>query len=297
MRVLPRAGPLIRRTVAAPLAGAVVATAASTASAVDGDAPDPLEQAHTHNDHERNRALFDTLDHGFGSVEADVWLVDGELLVAHDADELEPDRTLESLYLDPLHDIVRGNDGAVYPEWGGSLRLVIDIKSPAGATYAEVHRMLRRYRDMLTTYVGDQVAPGAVTVVISGERPLETMLAQPVRYAGYDGRFSDLDRRLPAGFMPMVSENWNKHFTWQGVGPMPEAERAKLSAMVEQAHAAGTRVRFYATPDLPAPARQVLWRELLAAGVDYLNTDDITGLQQFLTSGPTTSLAPDAGFH
>ena len=41
-------------------------------------------------------------------------------------------------------------------------------------------------------------------------------------------------------------------------------------------------MRFWATPDVAGPARDALWRELLAAGVDYLNTDDLAGLEAFL---------------
>ena len=41
--------------------------------------PTPLIRAHAHNDYEHTRPLFDALDHGFGSVEADVHLVDGRL--------------------------------------------------------------------------------------------------------------------------------------------------------------------------------------------------------------------------
>ena len=59
----------------------------------------PLPNAHAHNDYEHNRPLFDALDHGFTSVEADVFLVDGKLLVGHDREALKPERTLDSLYL------------------------------------------------------------------------------------------------------------------------------------------------------------------------------------------------------
>lgn len=61
----------------------------------------PLWRAHAHNDYEHPRPLFDALDHRFGSVEADIYLVGDQLLVAHDPVELDPTRTLESLYLAP----------------------------------------------------------------------------------------------------------------------------------------------------------------------------------------------------
>ena len=58
--------------------------------------------AHAHNDYEHERPLLDALKAGFTSFEADVYLIDGKLLVAHDQQDTTPDRSLESLYLDPL---------------------------------------------------------------------------------------------------------------------------------------------------------------------------------------------------
>jgi hypothetical protein len=80
-----------------------------------GAEPVPLIHAHAHNDYEHPRPLFDALDHGFCSVEADVHLVDGRLLVAHDRSKVKPERTLEALYLDPLRERVKKNNGHVYP--------------------------------------------------------------------------------------------------------------------------------------------------------------------------------------
>lgn len=271
---------IVRAVVAVPLAAALGVAVTAVAQAADG----PHDAAHAHNDYEHERPLLDALDHGFTSVEADVWLVDGELLVAHDAWEVQPGRTLQSLYLDPLRAIVDANGGSVYPGWDGSLQLLIDVKNTGEATYAQVDAVLRRYQDMMTRYVGGRVQEGAVTAVISGDRPRETMLAQRLRFAAYDGRLGDLASGLPAGFMPLVSDNWGNHFTWRGVGPLPEAERAKLQQIVATAHAAGYRVRFWATPDTPGPERDAIWSELLAAGVDHLNTDDLAGLDAFLSA-------------
>lgn len=268
---------LVLLAIVALVAGGALPTAAAAPSGVE-----PLERAHAHNDYEHDRPLFDALDHGFTSVEADVWLVDGELRVAHDLIDTEPGRTLESLYLQPLAERVRTNHGAVYPSWRASLQLLVDIKSDGSATYAAVDKALREFRFMLTQWVEDQRRRGAVEVVISGNRPRHDMLAQRVRLAGYDGRLSDLGTDVPASFMPLVSDNWTRHFTWQGVGPMPQHERDKLHRIVDEAHAAGYRVRFWATPDVEGDAREAVWRELVAADVDHLNTDDLPGLRDFL---------------
>jgi len=249
--------------------------------AYDAPAVRALPSAHAHNDYEHRRPLQDALDRGFNSVEADVWLIDGELRVAHDVQDAKPGRTLESLYLKPLADRVRTNHGQVYRH-GRDFQLLIDIKSDGPTTYAAVDAALRKYRGISTIFANGHVLRGAVTAVISGNRPLDVLKAQKIRYAGYDGRLSDLRSGMPASLMPLVSDNWTNNFTWTGVGPMPAAERAKLREIVQTAHQAGYRVRFWATPDTRGAARDALWVELAAAGVDHLNTDDLHGLEDFL---------------
>ncbi|WP_210503421.1 phosphatidylinositol-specific phospholipase C/glycerophosphodiester phosphodiesterase family protein [Nocardioides xinjiangensis] len=288
------------RALLAPLLAAPLLTLAPTpTTAAPAGPPEPrvrpLPQAHAHNDYEHDRPLHDALSHGFTSVEADVWLVDGELLVSHDRQDVDASRTLESLYLDPLVERTRHEGGRVHRGDRGVFQLLIDVKSEAGPTYAAVHEALAEHRGILTTFRDGRVEQGAVTAVISGNRDLAAMQAQRVRYAGYDGRLGDLGSGVPASDLPLLSDNWTKHFSWLGVGPMPEAERARLHDLVDRAHAAGYRVRFWATPDAAGPARDALWDELLDAGVDHLNTDDLAGLEAFLRARPTAPSRPGRG--
>ena len=238
----------------------------------------PLAAAHAHNDYLHERPLLDALDHGFTSVEADIFLVQGKLLVAHDVTGLRPERTLAKLYLDPLRERIRSHDGWVFDK-GRSLTLLVDIKSDAETTYAALHGVLAQYAEMLTTIADGVLETKAVTVIISGNRPIETISKQKRRYAGIDGRLSDLDSTQPADLLPLISDNWRNHFQWAGEGPLPAVERDKLNAIVTKAHARGRRVRFWATPD-----RVAVWKELHAVGVDLINTDDLAGLQKFLNA-------------
>lgn len=274
-------------------AAAVLAPPAGSAFAADASAdgrppgPRPLWRAHAHNDYEHPRPLLDALDHRFGSVEADIFLVDGALLVAHSADQLDPARTLESLYLAPLAARVRAHHGSVYRGHRQPLQLLVDIKTEGASTYLALDHQLRRYHGLFTTYAHGRVRPGAVTAVVSGDRAARVPLAaQTVRHAFYDGRLADLGT-TDAAFAPLISDNWTLNFGWLGVGAFPEAERRRLRTIVAAAHARGQRVRFWATPDLAGPARDAVWTELLAAGVDHLNTDDLAGLEAFLDARRT----------
>ncbi len=245
--------------------------------------PTPLVKAHAHNDYLHERPLLDALDNGFCSVEADVFLVDGELLVAHTAAELSPERTLRGLYLDPLRERITRLNSSVFGD-GQQLTLLIDLKSNGEATYQALDQLLQEYREILAYSENGVKHPGPVSVIISGDRPVETVAADTTRYVGIDGRLSDLDSDASVELLPLISDNWRLHFRWQGVGEIPDSELGKLKQLVEQIHHRKRRVRFWATPDT-----QAAWRVLHEAGVDLINTDDLNGLRDFLnhkTSNP-----------
>src|SRR5215831_11275168 len=116
--------PPMRKHVCALLAILAIASAQLVAQ------PRPLTNVHAHNDYEHSRPLFDALDHGFCSVEADIWLTPDGLLIGHDKKDLKPGRTLEALYLEPLRDRVKANGGRVYQS-GPAFYLLIDSKTEA----------------------------------------------------------------------------------------------------------------------------------------------------------------------
>lgn len=253
-------------------AGLVLALLAGAAAA---DTPAPLPRAHAHNDYEHGRPLLDALDHGFASIEADIWLTEKGLQVAHTPLGLRNDRTLESLYLDPLRARAKANGGKIHAT--GNFYLMIDVKTEAGPTYAALAKVLASYSDILTVTRDGKAEAKAVTVVISGNRDAMTLAAEKVRYAALDGRPADLDGDSPVSLVPWVSDSWKTQFKWDGTGPMPDAERKKLRELVAKAHKQGRKVRFWATPESSA-----VWKELLAADVDFLSTDRLADLAKFL---------------
>ncbi len=236
----------------------------------------PLPAAHAHNDYAHARPLLDALEHGFCSVEADIFLTNGLLQVGHTAQELRPDRTLAALYLEPLRQRIRQNGGRVYRD-GPTVTLAIDFKTAPQPTYAELRQVLAAYADILTAVENGKVTQRAVTVILSGTAPRAELAADSPRYAMLDGRAADLESAAPADLVPWISENWNKFFRWRGAGEMPAGERVKVREMVAKAHKAGRKVRFWGAPDAPA-----VWRELRAAGVDLLSVDDLDGARRFL---------------
>lgn len=253
----------------------IILWASHAESAAGGPVRVLLGQAHSHNDYNRKHPLDDALDLGFCSVEADIYLVDGALLVAHDLRKAVRERNLRNLYLEPLWERYKAQ-GSIYAT-PAPFTLLIDIKSDGKTSFAALHDVLKPFAPMLTHFTSNTTTPGAVTVIISGNRAMDAILASEPRLAGVDGRLSDLDGAYTAHEMPLISDNWLNNFTWRGKGEMPTDEQAKLKDIVKKAHGKGMRVRFWATPQRPS-----MWKALYRADVDLLNADNLPKLRTTL---------------
>ena len=237
--------------------------------------------AHSHNDYEHEHPLFDALNCNFKSIEADVYLRGDSLFVAHNSEDIKPGRTLRQLYLEPLKKRIMQNNGSVYGN-GEEIILLVDIKDDGLKTYQILHKVLEDYRQILTSFENDEKKQGAVIVVISGNRPFDFMKSQTVRYAGFDGRLENLDSDISPNLMPMVSDNWGKHFTWNGNGEISPSEKNKLKLYAEKAKNKGYILRFWGTPNHTKQERKNVWTELQNAGVGLIGADNPEELKEFL---------------
>ena len=253
-------------------------TFVSFVSGQDHSTAPPLKQAHSHNDYLQNNPLHDALVHGFCSVEADIFLVGGQLLVGHYRWTLRPEMTLKKLYLDPLKNRVEQFDGKVYPN-GPLFILLIDIKEHGDAVYPVLKNLLQQYESMLSGMRGGKYEHRAIQVVISGSCPRRLIMQDRSRLVSIDGRLSDLESDTPPHLIPMISAKWGSTFKWRGRSTIKDSEKEKLKSIVAKAHKKNRRVRFWASPE-----SSVVWERLLAEGIDHINTDDLKKLSQFLKS-------------
>ena len=220
---------------------------------------------HAHNDYLHARPLFDALDQGFDSVEADVFLAKNELLVGHFFWEIKPERTLESLYLLPLSKLHK--EGKLKNIW-----LMVDIKSNEAELAAKIiDQQLRRYPGLFAKVGDNEGAP--VKVLLSGNMARTWVCSGKSDLLRLDGREGDLGKAEQSLIFPWVSEPWSKHFSWKGIGPMPEIEKAKLKTMATKAASAKQQLRFWGAPDLPE-----CWKIQADSGVQRIGTDNLSGL-------------------
>ncbi|MGN0065915.1 MAG: glycerophosphodiester phosphodiesterase family protein [Nocardioides sp.] len=245
----------------------------------DAGARPPLPRAHAHNDYEHTRPLLDALDAGFTSVEADIFLRDGELYVAHEATQIRPERTLEALYLAPLEAQVE--NGTVRGR-GLPFQLLVDIKDDGLATYQALETALAAHPGLFSQYAPTRTT-APVDVVVSGSSPLAHMQAQQTRWIGYDGSPAQSGTLAP-DLMPLVSQSWALSGMWSGSLPMTAAEQQRVVDLVTRAHQGGHRIRFWLTNDWSVRQRNAIWTALHDLGYDHLNADDLDGLATFMAN-------------
>lgn len=232
---------------------------------------------HSHNDYEHKRPLHDALASGFSSVEADIFLVNGELLVGHTTRQLKPERTLESLYLQPLLEQSRKNKGKILPNVE-TFYLWIDCKSQGKETYPVLQKLLAKYDEIITGFDGKVKQPRPVRVIVSGNRPVEQVLQEKERrYLSLDGRIADLGTGISAEMMPAVSDSWTRFFSWKGKNDMPEEQKTKLLEQIHKVHQEGKMLRYWGAPD-----NAEFWKFLMENRIDFINTDRLKDLRQFL---------------
>ncbi len=243
-------------------------------------APLPFS-AHAHNDYQHENPLWDALHYGFSSIEADVHLVDGEFLVAHDREDCSPERTLKSLYLDPLRQLVQRHGGSVY-ENGAGVILLVDVKSSAEISWKALLQLLWSYEDIISHGNSETRKTGLVRVVVSGKRDFRSMSRCKQPIADYDGRLADIEEHPNKSIITLISADWTEEFKWQGESTLQDEETSKLKNIVRLTHGQNRRVRFWGTDVPDSTKQQAIWRVLQEMEVDFISTDKLTDLHPHL---------------
>ncbi|GAB3563331.1 alkaline phosphatase [Spirosoma luteolum] len=227
-------------------------------------------QAHSHNDYEQTIPFWQAYEQEFGSIEADIFARDGQLLVAHSPADIRPERTLQSLYIKPIVEQVRANKGRPYADVPYGLQWLIDLKTPAAQSLPLLVAALSAYPDVFGT-------GGPVRVVVSGNTPAPDQFASYPAWLLFDGRPEQTYTPEQLTHVGLISQDFTRYTRWNGKGRLVRKELATIQEVVDRIHGQGKKVRFWATPD------QVnAWKTLMNLGVDYLNTDRIAELGTFL---------------
>ena len=229
-----------------------------------------VSNAHSHNDYVHPDLFYAAYSEGFGSIEADIFLYQDQLIIGHDTADLKAGRTLEKYYLVPLDSCVRKNGHKqVYQKKKKQLILLIDIKTSPKETLNKLVSILEKFPLLISN--------PTLRFVITGNRPSPVLYTRYPKYIWFDGILSDHYESEALSRIVMMSDNFRKYAGWDGKTDISASDKEKLLTSIQSSHALHKPVRFWNAPDTV-----LAWKQFMQLGADYINTDHIRELAAFL---------------
>ncbi|KAL7425246.1 Altered inheritance of mitochondria protein 6 [Cryptotrichosporon argae] len=271
---------------------------------------------HAHNDEMHGAdALILALSTGMGSIEVDVWLQapansssQPVLLAGHEVQDLST-RTLESVYLDPLMQLLDGNNVNPNSTWIGvykddptaSVQLVVDVKNEPDGTFDELSRLLEPFvaKNYLTTYntTSGSWSYGPLTVIGTGDTPIARVYRANPRVIFKDAPLVFLHKpyTIPASatepaatfewdatMAPMASSKFPVLFNLALALPPNNLIVAELNRYTAEARRRGIKSRWWGAAAHFGWVRRRNWAVQKAGGADWINGDDLVELGRWL---------------
>lgn len=252
--------------------------ATATGPAIRDSFPGPLmtgarhytvANTHSHNDYEQPTPFWTAYNAQFGSIEADVFLVNDTLFIAHDRKELSRRRTLEEYYVKPLAGQIEKHRGHPYADTGRQLQMLIDVKADSTAVLAALMTLLEKYPVLTQT--------PSLLWVISGNRPPQSMYTSYPSFIAFDGVPATHYSPEALSRIVMISDDLHSYTHWNGLDTIPDNDKNAISAVIALSHELHLPVRFWDAPDFPNA-----WDQLIQLRVDFINTDHIRQLEAWL---------------
>lgn len=213
-------------------------------------------QIHSHNDYHQNVPFWNAFSNGLNSIEVDVFLKNDTLFATHGEFEIIKDRTIESLYLQPIQKVL-----SLQLESQRKLQLLVDIKSEAHATLNRLMYVLNQYPEIINSE--------NISIVISGNRPKTNEFIKYPDYISFDYQsLENIDNSKVWDKIALISLSFKKFSVWNGKGRLTAEDYKKVSSVIEKAHGYNKPFRFWAAPD-----SKTAWKAFKDLGVDFINTD------------------------
>ena len=228
-------------------------------------AAQPPVLIHSHNDYARRVPFYQAYAQQVSSIEADVFLHDGQLLVGHDPEEPNPALTFEALYVEPIATLFARNGGRAFADSDRHLQLMIELKSETGPTLRAVADLLGRHPEVFDPATN----PEAVRIVATGRIPAPEEFGEYPEYIRFDGTWDADYTPAQAARVALVSADFRAFSQWNGKGSIIPEEKARLQEAIDRAHAMGKPVRFW-----NAPEGVTVYYTFYDMGIDYINTDN-----------------------
>jgi glycerophosphoryl diester phosphodiesterase len=231
------------------------------------ECPSNAQLLHSHNDYEQKQPFNAAYNLGFDSIEADLFLKDNELFVAHDWNKISEEKTFKSLYLKPLLSKINENRGYPYPN-KKSLILLLDLKKDGKELMKVLFEQLKPFKKEFRH----------IKIIISGDMPPPEEFQNFDKMFYFDGRDNIAYSKKSFKRVSIVSKGFADYGKyWNGDTPLSDEIFQKIKTFVEDCHAKGKQVRFWGTPN-----KLLAFETLHKLKVDIIGTDNLELLAGFV---------------
>lgn len=228
---------------------------------------------HSHNDYRQRVPFYQAYSQQVYSIEADIFSTyDSRLLVGHDIEDLESNKSFEDLYILPLIRIFKDNNNKAWSDSDNELQLMIELKSPTEPALTSVSNLLSKYPEVFDKSKN----PYAINVVITGNLPDPNKFDKYPKFISFDGRVDINYTQEQLERVSLISHPFRECTNWNGKGTLTAEDKEKVYSVINKAHAIGKPIRFWGTPD-----GITAWNTLHNMGVDIINTDKIERCVEF----------------
>jgi hypothetical protein len=228
---------------------------------------------------ENSSEVWEILSLGVHQFEADVMPIYGELYVTptmpDSANHVKP--TLRDAYLLPLFNQFKKNNGNIIPRHTDISYLILDIGYEPHTVIRLLRQQLRTMQDMLVFKADGKWHPGKLQILIKA--PIAELSNQEqLILTGVAGSGSNLSSDLPVEVMPLIELPFSDLTTWNGIGNIAFEEYLSVKKKVAEIHQLGRKV--YVSK---CPTSDGVWDMLQKAEVDFIGTNHVEELVQYLT--------------
>ncbi len=147
--------------------------------------------------------------------------------------------------------------------------MLIDIKTNSVNTIDQLVVLLKKYPALIKN----------ISWVITGNRPDESLFNNYPSFIMFDGELYKNYSAHALNKIVMMSDNFKRYSAWNGIDNLQETDESVLETIINKAHKLHKPVRFWNAPD-----NEFAWKTFMHLQVDFINTDHINALANYLNA-------------
>lgn len=229
---------------------------------------------HSQNDYNQSAPFYKAWSQKANSLDVNVFLHKGKLIVGNDCSKLDENETFEQFYLIPIQQMFKINNGRLWKDSENSMQIFVKFQSDPEASICVLDSLINIYRNCFDS----RINKFAAEIVITGNKPDKESFCNINDIFSFDGDIDILYDNNQLERIALFSDDFKKYSYWNGKGSLISADLEKINSTILKAHKSGKPIRFW-----NAPEGITAYYTFYNLGVDYFSTEHIEDCVSFFS--------------